>query len=58
MGLGAQLTAQAVGIAAVTLWSAIGTAIAALMVSVIFPMRVTEAEEAEGLDASTHGIGV
>lgn len=54
--MGAQLTAQAVGILAVTLWSAIGTAIAALMVSVIFPMRVTEAEEAEGLDASTHGI--
>ena len=56
MEMGAQLTAQAVGILAVTLWSAIGTAIAALMVSVIFPMRVTEAEEAEGLDASTHGI--
>ena len=56
MGIGAQLTAQAVGILAATLWSAIGTAIAALMVSVIFPMRVTEAEEAEGLDASTHGI--
>ncbi len=49
MGLARQLFAQGVGIAAVTAWSAIGTVIAALAVSMVIPMRVTEDEEHAGL---------
>ncbi len=55
MTMGSQLVAQAVGIGVVALWSAIGTAIIALMVSVIFPMRVEHDDEVEGLDLTSHG---
>lgn len=50
MGLGSQITAQVVGLIVVIAWSAIGSAIAALMASVVFPMRVSAREEAAGLD--------
>jgi Amt family ammonium transporter len=33
----------------------VGTAIAALIVSMVIPMRVSAQEEADGLDASQHG---
>ncbi len=55
MDMGSQLFAQFVGIGAVALWSAIGTAILALMVSAFFPMRVKQDEEIEGLDVTSHG---
>ena len=50
MGLASQITAQVVGLIVVSAWSAIGSAIAALMASVVFPMRVSAREEATGLD--------
>jgi Amt family ammonium transporter len=55
MGLLRQIIAQAVGVGAVAAWSAIGTVIAALMVSTVIPMRVTEDDEHEGLDMVSHG---
>lgn len=55
MGLGSQLLAQAVGVGVVALWSAVATAIAALMVSMVIPMRVSEDDEREGLDLASHG---
>ena len=51
----AQLVAQAIGVLVVAAWSAIGSTIAALMVSLAFPMRVSEASEDAGLDSATHG---
>ena len=56
MGLVRQIVAQAVAAGVVLAWSAIGTAIAALMVAMVVPMRVTEADEARGLDQASHGI--
>ncbi len=53
--MASQLGAQAIGIGAVIVWSAVGSAIIALMVSVIFPMRVSEDDEIEGLDIAAHG---
>ena len=50
-----QLGAQALGIGVVALWSAVATAIAALAVSMVLPMRVSEDEEREGLDITSHG---
>jgi ammonium transporter, Amt family len=55
MGLVPQLVAQVAGIGVVAAWSAIGTVVAALMVSTVIPMRVTEDTEIEGLDITTHG---
>jgi Amt family ammonium transporter len=56
MGPARQVVAQAVAAGAVVAWSAIGTAIAALMVAMVVPMRVSEADEARGLDEASHGI--
>lgn len=50
----AQLVAQGIGVAVVMAWSAIGSAILALMASLAFPMRVSESAETAGLDASFH----
>ncbi|MFM9935498.1 MAG: ammonium transporter [Novosphingobium sp.] len=55
MGLARQLFAQGAGVAIVAAWSALGTVIAALAVSMVIPMRVTEDEEREGLDRASHG---
>ena len=55
MTMASQLGAQFVGVGAVALWSAVASAIIALMVSLIFPMRVSEDEEREGLDITSHG---
>lgn len=51
-----QVFAQAVGLGVVTLWSAVVSMIAALMASVLFPMRMSEQAERAGLDLSSHGI--
>lgn len=53
--MASQLGAQAIGIAVVALWSAIGTAIVALMGSALFRMRVDPEDEMEGLDITEHG---
>ena len=50
-----QLGAQAIGVGVVAVWSAVGSAIIALMVSVVFPMRVSDDDETEGLDLASHG---
>ena len=50
-----QLAAQAVGVGTVAVWSAIATAVLALGVSWIFPMRVSEDAERDGLDLASHG---
>ena len=55
MTMGSQFVGQVVGVGAVLLWSAIGSVVIALMVSVLVPMRVSEDEEREGLDITSHG---
>ncbi|WP_159867475.1 ammonium transporter [Novosphingobium sp. 9U] len=51
----AQLVAQGIGVVVVAAWSAIGSTVIALMASLAFPMRVSEASEEAGLDVATHG---
>mgnify|MGYP002735269631 CR=1 FL=1 len=55
MDLARQLVGQVLGVGVVAAWSAIATVICALMVSMVIPMRVTEDEEREGLDITSHG---
>jgi len=55
MTMGSQLVAQVAGVGVTLIWSAVVSAILAVMVSVLIPMRVTEDEEREGLDLSSHG---
>ena len=50
-----QLAAQTVGVGVVALYSAIASAVIAVLVSLIFPMRVGEDAEREGLDITSHG---
>jgi Amt family ammonium transporter len=53
--MGDMISAQFVGVAAVAAWSAIATGVLALAASLLFPMRVSETEEREGLDITSHG---
>lgn len=53
--LGGALASQAIGLVIVGLWAMVGSAIAALIISVLIPMRVSAQAEAEGLDATQHG---
>jgi len=55
MTMSSQFVAQIVGIGVTIVWSAVLSVIIALMVSVVFPMRISEDEEREGLDISSHG---
>ncbi len=55
MGMASQLGAQFAGVGVVALWSAVATAIVALAVSMLIPMRVSEDEERDGLDLASHG---
>ena len=50
-----QLAAQAVGVGVVAIWSAIARAVLAVGISLVFPMRVGEDAEREGLDITSHG---
>jgi Amt family ammonium transporter len=50
-----QLVAQIGGIGIVAAWSIVASVIIALMVSVVFPMRVDEQTERDGLDIASHG---
>ena len=54
-GLLSTLGVQALGVAAVALFSAVVTAVCAIGVSLFLPMRVAEEEEIEGLDGASHG---
>ena len=55
VGMINQLAAQAVGVGVVALYSAIASAVIAVLVSLVFPMRVSEDAEREGLDITSHG---
>jgi Amt family ammonium transporter len=55
MTMGSQFVGQLTGVGVVLVWSAIVSAIIAVMVSVVFKMRVDEDAEREGLDITSHG---
>jgi Amt family ammonium transporter len=55
VSLRAVMLHQLAGVAVVALWSMAGTAIAALLLSVVLPMRITAQDAAEGLDQIDHG---
>jgi Amt family ammonium transporter len=55
MAMGPMFGAQALGVAAVAVWSAVATAVSALAVSLVLPMRVSEDDERQGLDIASHG---
>ncbi len=50
-----QLAAQMIGVGVVALYAAVASAVLAVGVSLIVPMRVSEDEETAGLDRSSHG---
>jgi ammonium transporter, Amt family len=50
-----QLADQFVGVGVVAIWSAVASVVIALGVSLVLPMRVSEDDEREGLDLSSHG---
>jgi Amt family ammonium transporter len=54
-GMGAQLLIQAKAVGIVVVWTAVVAAVAFLIVKLIMGLRVTEDEEREGLDITSHG---
>ena len=50
-----QIAAQFVGVGVVAMWSAVASAVIAVLVSLLLPMRVSEDDEREGLDIASHG---
>jgi ammonium transporter, Amt family len=55
MDMASQLGAQLTGVGVVALWSIVASAVLALAVSLVVPMRVSDDEEREGLDITSHG---
>ena len=55
MAMGSMIGVQAMGIAAVAIFSAAATALIALGINLFVPMRVGEEDEVQGLDISSHG---
>lgn len=55
VGMGNQLMAQLMGVGIVAAYSAVVTLIVGYMVSMVLPMRVSEDQERDGLDISSHG---
>lgn len=55
MGMAGMVGAQALGVVVVAVFSAIVTALIAIGVSLFIPMRVSEDEEVQGLDTTSHG---
>ncbi|MDP3906067.1 ammonium transporter [Novosphingobium sp.] len=53
--MASQVAAQFVGVGVVAIWSAVVSAVIAVLVSLVLPMRVSEEEEREGLDLTSHG---
>ncbi len=53
--MASQVAAQFVGVGVVAIWSAVVSAVIAVLISLVLPMRVSEDEEREGLDLSSHG---
>jgi Amt family ammonium transporter len=54
-GIGAQLLTQATGVLTTVVWSGVVAFIAYKIVDVVIGLRVTEEDEREGLDISSHG---
>jgi ammonium transporter, Amt family len=54
-GIGAQIGLQAIGVAVAVVWSAIATAILFRLTAAVTTARVSELDEAEGLDVTQHG---
>ncbi len=50
-----QFVIQIIGIGSVALWSAFGSVLLALAISMVIPMRVSEDDERDGLDIANHG---
>jgi Amt family ammonium transporter len=55
MAMGSQLWTQIKGVGIVAVYSAVVTVIVGYMVSMVIPMRVSEEQERDGLDISSHG---
>lgn len=55
MAMGSQLWAQIKGVGIVAVYSAVATLIIGYMIAMVIPMRVSEEEERDGLDISSHG---
>jgi Amt family ammonium transporter len=55
MAIGSMFGAQALAVVVVAAYSAAATALAALAVSRLLPMRVSEDDERQGLDIASHG---
>ncbi len=55
VSIGAQIQIQLIGVVVTILWTALGTWLIILAVRKLVGLRVTQQEEAEGLDYSTHG---
>lgn len=55
MAMGSQLWAQIKGVGIVAVYSAVVTLIVGYMVAMVIPMRVSEEQERDGLDISSHG---
>ena len=55
MGMGGMVGVQLLAIGVIAVFSAIVTALIALGVSLFIPMRVSEDEELQGLDTTSHG---
>ena len=53
--MASQLAAQFIGVGVVAIWSAVASALIAVLVSLVLPMRVSEDDEREGLDLASHG---
>lgn len=51
-----QLAVQATGVVAVLGWTVASTLVALALVKVLVPLRVSQQEEIEGLDAAEHGM--
>jgi Amt family ammonium transporter len=53
--MASQLWVQLKGVVLVAVYSAVGTLIIGYLVSMLLPMRVSEDQERDGLDISSHG---
>jgi ammonium transporter, Amt family len=54
-GIGAQLLIQVKAVALVTVWTAVVATVGFLVVKAMMGLRVTEEQEREGLDITSHG---
>lgn len=54
-GMASQIASQVVGVGVVAAWSAVASALIAMALNLLLPMRVSEDAEREGLDITSHG---